>query len=200
MYKFDYIYDEVGISGHQTALCDSTAVFRVYLCSLKLFVLRLYWHGADSYSIGDQNEMRKRITALRRIRKWADTVRGKITLLYRSYKDPRTPWYAKAAIGIALGYALSPIDLIPDFIPILGYLDDLILLPLLFMLAFKLIPHVVLTDAETAIAEQTKAGTSGRHEKESSTEFIHRIWIPILLIVIFWIGMIVIILRSCILR
>jgi uncharacterized membrane protein YkvA (DUF1232 family) len=66
--------------------------------------------------------------------------------LYLAIKDPRTPWYAKLfAAGVA-GYAFSPIDLIPDFIPVLGYLDDLVLIPLGIILVRKLIPEDVLAD------------------------------------------------------
>ena len=62
--------------------------------------------------------------------------------------DRRVPWYAKAFMGLVLAYALSPIDLIPDFIPILGYADDLIILPVGIALAIKMIPAEVLEDAQ----------------------------------------------------
>jgi uncharacterized membrane protein YkvA (DUF1232 family) len=64
----------------------------------------------------------------------------KITQVYVSIKSKKTPWYAKVVGVSAVTYALSPIDLIPDFIPIIGYLDDLIILPLLITLTIKLIP------------------------------------------------------------
>lgn len=67
-------------------------------------------------------------------------LKGKVYILYYAYKDPRVSWYSKLFIVLVIGYALSPIDLIPDFIPILGYLDDLILLPVGIILALKLIP------------------------------------------------------------
>jgi uncharacterized membrane protein YkvA (DUF1232 family) len=62
-------------------------------------------------------------------------------------KDPRTPWYARVAAGLVVAYAFSPIDLIPDFIPVLGYLDDLVLVPLGIALTIKLIPPAVLAEA-----------------------------------------------------
>jgi uncharacterized membrane protein YkvA (DUF1232 family) len=65
---------------------------------------------------------------------------------YLAYRDPRTPWYAKVVLVIVLGYAASPIDLIPDFIPVLGYLDDLLLVPLGILLAVRLIPPDVLAE------------------------------------------------------
>ena len=70
--------------------------------------------------------------------------------LYIAARDPRTPWYAKLVIVVVVAYALSPIDFIPDFIPVLGYLDDLLLLPLGIILALKLTPVAVLVDARQA--------------------------------------------------
>ena len=80
-----------------------------------------------------------------------DKVKKSIRLLILAYKDGRTPWYARAVMGLAIGYALSPIDLIPDFIPLLGQLDDLIILPVLAWLSFKLIPEEVLADCRARI-------------------------------------------------
>lgn len=65
--------------------------------------------------------------------------------LYLAYRDPRTPWYAKIWAVLVVAYAFSPIDLIPDFIPVLGYLDDLFLIPLGVFVALKLIPEEVMT-------------------------------------------------------
>ncbi|RUL89491.1 YkvA family protein [Tautonia sociabilis] len=61
-------------------------------------------------------------------------------------RDPRVPWYAKLIAGCVVGYALSPIDLIPDFIPVLGYLDDLVVVPLGIVLALRMIPPEVMAD------------------------------------------------------
>lgn len=73
--------------------------------------------------------------------------------LYLAYKDPRVPWYAKLFVACVVAYAFSPIDLIPDFIPILGYVDDLILIPLGVMLARKMVPQTVLAECrEKALA------------------------------------------------
>lgn len=66
--------------------------------------------------------------------------------LYLAYRDPRVPWYAKVLIVMIIGYALSPIDLIPDFIPVLGYVDDLIIIPAGISLAIKMIPKEVLEE------------------------------------------------------
>jgi uncharacterized membrane protein YkvA (DUF1232 family) len=69
--------------------------------------------------------------------------------LYLAVRDPRTPWYARAIAGAVVAYALSPIDLIPDFIPVVGLLDDLIVVPLGFALALKLIPASVMADCRS---------------------------------------------------
>jgi uncharacterized membrane protein YkvA (DUF1232 family) len=66
--------------------------------------------------------------------------------IYLAYKDPRVPWYAKLLATCVVAYALSPVDLIPDFIPILGYLDDLILVPLGIYLVIKMIPDEVMAE------------------------------------------------------
>ena len=66
--------------------------------------------------------------------------------LYFAYHDPRVPWYAKGFIALVVAYAFSPIDLIPDFIPILGYLDDLVIIPLGIYFALKMIPASVMEE------------------------------------------------------
>jgi len=83
---------------------------------------------------------------IKRINDWARAVRRDVYALWLAGRDPRTPCYAKAlALGIA-AYALSPIDLIPDFIPVLGYLDDAILLPMAILLAVRLVPADVMAE------------------------------------------------------
>ncbi len=81
------------------------------------------------------------------LRERAEGVRRDTYALYLAYKDPHTPWYARAWAAIVVAYALSPIDLIPDVLPLIGYLDDLVLVPLGFALALKLIPPDVMAEA-----------------------------------------------------
>ena len=81
--------------------------------------------------------------------------------LYLAYRDPRTPWYARVAAILVIGYALSPIDLIPDFIPVLGYLDDLIILPLGIFFAIKLIPAEIMASAREKAAYSDQALPTG---------------------------------------
>ncbi len=73
--------------------------------------------------------------------------------LYLAYRDPRTPWYAKIWAALVVAYAFSPIDLIPDFIPVLGYLDDLLIVPLGVFVALKLIPAEVMTESREKAKE-----------------------------------------------
>src|SRR3954452_20245450 len=87
---------------------------------------------------------------LRQIKDWARAIRRDVHALWLAARDPRTPWYAKAfALAIA-AYALSPIDLIPDFIPVIGYLDEMILLPLAIMLATRLVPPDLMAEHRAA--------------------------------------------------
>ena len=83
----------------------------------------------------------------------AKNLKRELYAIYLAYKDPRVPWYAKALAIIVVGYAFSPIDLIPDPIPVLGYLDDLILLPLGIALVIRLIPKEVLSECREKAAE-----------------------------------------------
>jgi uncharacterized membrane protein YkvA (DUF1232 family) len=71
------------------------------------------------------------------------SLKTEVYTLFLAYRDPRTPWYARAFMFLIIAYALSPVDIIPDFVPVLGYVDDLIILPLGIYLAVKLIPEEV---------------------------------------------------------
>lgn len=93
---------------------------------------------------------------LDRMKQWARAVKRDVVALWLAARDPRVPWYAKAVAGMVAAYALSPIDLIPDFIPILGYLDDLLIVPLGILLAVKLIPKPVMTDLRERALDQRK--------------------------------------------
>jgi uncharacterized membrane protein YkvA (DUF1232 family) len=106
---------------------------------------------------GDGEGMTSKHGMAGRLKTWARTVRRDVHALYLASRDPRVPWYAKALALIVAGYALSPIDLIPDFIPVLGYLDDLILVPAGIWLVIRLIPpHVMAEHRELAAAAQDR--------------------------------------------
>ena len=83
-------------------------------------------------------------TVNRRLKQWARKLKNDVIAMNFAMRHPQTPLYAKVFAAIIVGYALSPIDLIPDFVPVLGYLDDVILLPLCIALAIKMIPSNVL--------------------------------------------------------
>jgi uncharacterized membrane protein YkvA (DUF1232 family) len=79
-------------------------------------------------------------------KKWAKTIKRDAHALYLAARDPRVSWYAKALAFAVAAYAASPIDLIPDFIPVLGYLDDLLIVPLGIMLVIRLIPPEIMAE------------------------------------------------------
>ena len=83
---------------------------------------------------------------LSRIKIWARTLRREAHAIYLASRDPRVPWHAKLLAMAVAGYALSPIDLIPDFIPIVGHLDDLIIVPLGIWLVLLLIPEGIMAE------------------------------------------------------
>lgn len=90
----------------------------------------------------------------------ARAVKRETLALYFAFRDARTPWYAKAFAALVLAYAFSPIDLIPDFIPVLGYLDDLILVPAGIALALRMIPAGVMEEARLTAAQAKGPGRS----------------------------------------
>jgi len=92
---------------------------------------------------------------LERLKTRARALKDEALAVYLAAKDPRTPWYAKALIFFVVAHTFSPIDLIPDFIPILGYLDDLIITPGGLWLAVRLIPAEVLEEARATVATQS---------------------------------------------
>lgn len=93
-----------------------------------------------------------------RLKQWAARLKREIAALWFAYRDPRTPWPVKAVTLLIVAYALSPVDLIPDFIPVLGYLDELILLPAAVWLALRWLPPAVLADARHRADEWIAGG------------------------------------------
>jgi uncharacterized membrane protein YkvA (DUF1232 family) len=92
-----------------------------------------------------------------KLKDWARVIKRDVHALYLASRDPRVPWYAKVLAVAVAGYALSPIDLIPDFIPVLGYLDDIIIVPLGIMLVVRLIPPKIMAEhRELAAAAQER--------------------------------------------
>jgi uncharacterized membrane protein YkvA (DUF1232 family) len=98
------------------------------------------------------------VTLLDRLRRHARALKVETLALYLVARDPRVPWYARLFVGVVVAYALSPIDLIPDFVPILGYLDDLILVPLGIALALRMVPPAILEDCRDRARSELDAG------------------------------------------
>ena len=106
-----------------------------------------------------------------RAKRWARSIKRDVVALWLAARDPRVPLYAKAVAAAVAAYALSPIDLIPDFIPVLGYLDDLLIVPLGIMLAVKLIPEPIMADLRVKATEQ------GRPTSKAGLVAVILIWI-----------------------
>ena len=111
------------------------------------------------------------------IKKKVQALKTETYALYLAAKDPRTPWYARAVIVAVVAYAVSPIDLIPDFIPLLGYLDDLLLLPLGIALALRLVPRAVMAESREAARTVLAKGLPGGR---AAAAVILAIWLVLL--------------------
>jgi uncharacterized membrane protein YkvA (DUF1232 family) len=113
---------------------------------------------------------------------WARNIKRDVVALWLAARDPRVPWYAKATAGAVAAYALSPIDLIPDFIPIIGYLDDLIIVPLGIMLAVKLVPADLMQEFRDEATRRAKPVS------KAGLAFVVAVWIlaALVLLWLFW--------------
>ncbi|WP_373059213.1 YkvA family protein [Zunongwangia sp. H14] len=112
---------------------------------------------------------------MQNFKRWAKDLRDKMVLAHLVSIHPWTPWYPKIILLVTLAYALSPIDLVPDFIPVLGLLDDLLLVPLGIWLSFKLIPKRIIEECARKTADFTW------HKKKNILAAI--------IIVVFWLGL-----------
>ncbi len=118
---------------------------------------------------------------LRRLRDWARALRREVHALWLAARDPRTPWYARAFALAVAAYALSPIDLIPDFIPVLGYLDELVLLPLALLLAIRLVPREVMEEHRA-----TARAAQRRPVSRAGAAAIVALWLLAALVLLWW--------------
>jgi uncharacterized membrane protein YkvA (DUF1232 family) len=109
-----------------------------------------------------------------RLRGWARTAKRDVLAVYLAARDPRVPWWVKALALATAAYALSPIDLIPDFIPVIGYLDDLILVPLAIVLIVRLLPAEVMAELR---AEADKRLAGARPTSRVAAVVIVALWI-----------------------
>jgi uncharacterized membrane protein YkvA (DUF1232 family) len=133
--------------------------------------------GAFEHQPVEDLSRKVRVSIADRLRTWARKVKRDGVTLWFAGRHPQAPWYAKALGAFVVAYALSPIDLIPDFIPVLGYLDDVILLPALIWVAIRMIPAPVLAECR----EQADRWMATEGAKPSSR-------IGAALIVVVWIG------------
>lgn len=103
--------------------------------------------------------------------------------LYLAYKHPRTPWYAKVFAGLVVAYAFSPVDLVPDFIPVLGYLDDLILIPLGVGLAVKMVPAWIMVECRTQAQLDMR---EGKPVHWLAAGIIVAVWVSLAVLCMLW--------------
>jgi uncharacterized membrane protein YkvA (DUF1232 family) len=111
-------------------------------------------------------------TILSSLKVWARNIKRDVVALWLASRDPRVPWHAKLAAAAVAAYALSPIDLIPDFIPVFGYLDDLIIVPLGILLAIKLIPAALFAEFREQAVRSEQRPTS-----RAGLLFIVAVWV-----------------------
>ncbi len=123
--------------------------------------------------------MTERVESLRR---WAGRLKAELYALHRAYRDPRVPLYARVFAACVVGYAFSPIDLIPDPIPLFGYLDDLVLIPLGVALAIRMIPEHVLAECR----EEAREAIRERPTSRVAVAAIVAVWLSLAALAIFF--------------
>jgi uncharacterized membrane protein YkvA (DUF1232 family) len=121
------------------------------------------------------------MTFLERMKSWARLIKRDIATLWFAARHPSVPWFAKAVAAATVAYALSPIDLIPDFVPVLGYLDDLVIVPAGILLAVRLIPDHILSEL------RSQADATGRlPPSRTGLVAIVMIWLASVAILALW--------------
>ena len=123
------------------------------------------------------------ISMWNRLKTWARRMKRDTLALYLARRDPRVPLHAKAMAMVTAAYALSPIDLIPDFIPVLGYLDELIILPLFIYLTIRLIPPDIIVELR---AQADQHLSENRPRSMTGAVVIILIWLSIFALVVYW--------------
>lgn len=118
---------------------------------------------------------------LKKLKQKAKQLKSQLYILYLASRHPGTPWYVKALAAVIIAYAISPIDLIPDFIPVLGFLDDIILLPLGIYAVFKLIPKDILAECNNKAEKRIPLSSTS---KWITSSVIIAIWFFIILMII----------------
>ena len=116
------------------------------------------------------------------LRDWVRATKRDAFAVWIAARDPRVPWYAKAVAAAVAAYAFSPIDLIPDFVPILGYLDDVIIVPLGILLAARLIPPALMSEFRAEAVRRSQRPIS-----RLAAAAIVAIWLVSIAIVVWWV-------------
>jgi uncharacterized membrane protein YkvA (DUF1232 family) len=119
-----------------------------------------------------------------RLRSWSRRLRRETYALYLAYRDPRVPWYARLVAAAVVAYAFSPIDLIPDPIPVIGYLDDLLLVPAGIWLALRLMPAGVMSEARQEASAMIERGE--RPVSRTGGAIIVALWVLVAGAVVYW--------------
>jgi uncharacterized membrane protein YkvA (DUF1232 family) len=114
-----------------------------------------------------------------RARAWAARMRRETVAVYLAIRDPRTPWIARVVGGLVVAYAASPLDLVPDFVPILGFVDDLVIVPFGLWLTVRLIPHEILVEARARADAELR-----RPKSVLAGFFVVAVWVGVLLLAI----------------
>ena len=114
-------------------------------------------------------------------KEWARSIKRDVVALWYAARDPRVPWYAKALAACVVAYALSPIDLIPDFIPVLGYLDDLVIVPLGIIAAVRLVPPALMTEFRERASQRSE-----RPKSYAGAILVATVWITAVAAVAAW--------------
>jgi uncharacterized membrane protein YkvA (DUF1232 family) len=118
---------------------------------------------------------------LQQTKTWAKRIKVDVMALWMAARDPRTPWLAKVVAAAVAAYALSPVDLIPDFIPVLGYLDDLVIVPLGILLAVRLVPPELMAEYRASALVRSERPIS-----RAGLIGIVTIWMTVLAVILWW--------------
>jgi uncharacterized membrane protein YkvA (DUF1232 family) len=123
--------------------------------------------------------------SVERLKRWATRLKAEVLALYLAYRDPRVPLHARIFAAVVVGYAFSPIDLIPDPIPILGYLDDLILIPLGVALAIRMIPAPALAECRE---KANAAAEEGKPVNRAAAVAVVVVWISLAALAVYFLA------------
>jgi uncharacterized membrane protein YkvA (DUF1232 family) len=146
---------------------------RYVICTVSMHYFLYPKEDKNSNEIIELGQIKSEVKLFSKLKQKAKELKSESQVLLIAYRDPGTPLLAKILIGFTIAYLLSPIDLIPDFIPVLGLLDDLVIVPLLITFSVKLIPEKILEEA--------------RQKAKSNPEILRKTnWIFAILIIILW--------------